>query len=90
MSKYISNVVNFQEYKDKKKKQLELDREELLQLIKENKTAEDTTKMTFEEKVIYDCLKIANLDSEYNYKEHDTPSIDRVKLAHFTVRVVGR
>lgn len=35
MSKYISNVVNFQEYKDKKKnKQLELDREELLQLIK--------------------------------------------------------
>ena len=34
MSKYISNVVNFQEYKDKKNKQLELDREELLQLIK--------------------------------------------------------
>ena len=34
MSKYISNVVNFQEYKEKKKKQLELDREELLQLIK--------------------------------------------------------
>ena len=34
MSKYISNVVNFQEYKDKKKKKLELDREELLQLIK--------------------------------------------------------
>ena len=34
MSKYISNVVNFKEYKDKKKKQLELDREELLQLIK--------------------------------------------------------
>ena len=33
MSKYISNVVNFQEYKDKKNKQLELDREELLQLI---------------------------------------------------------
>lgn len=30
MSKYISNVVNFQEYKDKKNKQLELDREELL------------------------------------------------------------
>ena len=29
MSKYISNVVNFQEYKDKKNKQLELDREEL-------------------------------------------------------------
>lgn len=25
MSKYISNVVNFQEYKDKKNKQLELD-----------------------------------------------------------------
>lgn len=34
MSKYISNVVNFQEYKDKKNKQIELDREELLQLIK--------------------------------------------------------
>ena len=34
MSKYISNVVNFQEYKDKKNKQLELDIEELLQLIK--------------------------------------------------------
>ena len=34
MSKYISNVVNFQEYKDKKNKQLELDREELFQLIK--------------------------------------------------------
>jgi len=34
MSKYISNVVNFQEYKEKKKKQLELNREELLQLIK--------------------------------------------------------
>ncbi len=34
MSKYISNVVSFQEYKDKKKKGLELDREELLQLIK--------------------------------------------------------
>ena len=34
MEKYISNVVNFQEYKDKKKKQLESDREELLQLIK--------------------------------------------------------
>lgn len=34
MSKCISNVVNFQEYKDKKNKQLELDREELLQLIK--------------------------------------------------------
>ena len=34
MNKYISNVVNFQEYKEKKKKQLELDREELLQLIK--------------------------------------------------------
>ena len=34
MSKYISNVVNFQEYKDKKNKQLELDREEHLQLIK--------------------------------------------------------
>ena len=34
MSKYISNVVNFQEYKDKKNKQLELYREELLQLIK--------------------------------------------------------
>ena len=34
MSKYISNVVNFQEYKDKKNKQLELHREELLQLIK--------------------------------------------------------
>ena len=34
MSKYISNVVNFQEYKDKKNKQLELDREALLQLIK--------------------------------------------------------
>ena len=34
MSKYVSNVVNFQGYKDKKKKQLELDREELLQLIK--------------------------------------------------------
>ena len=29
MSKYISNVVNFQEYKDKKNKQLESDREEL-------------------------------------------------------------
>ena len=34
MSKYISNVVNFQEYIVKKNKQLELDREELLQLIK--------------------------------------------------------
>ena len=34
MSKYISNVVNFHEYKDKKNKQLELDREELLQIIK--------------------------------------------------------
>ena len=34
MSKYVSNIVNFQEYKNKKKKQLELDREELLQLIK--------------------------------------------------------
>lgn len=34
MSKYISNVVNFQEYKDKKNKQLKLDREELLELIK--------------------------------------------------------
>ncbi len=34
MEKYISNVVNFQEYKDKKNKQLESDREELLQLIK--------------------------------------------------------
>nr|WP_317333874.1 hypothetical protein [uncultured Romboutsia sp.] len=34
MSKYISNVVNFQEYKDKKNKRLKLDREELLQLIK--------------------------------------------------------
>ncbi len=34
MNKYISNVVNFQEYKEKKKKQLELDREALLQLIK--------------------------------------------------------
>ena len=40
MSKYISNVVNFQEYKDKKNKQLELDREELLQLNKKI----DTTK----------------------------------------------
>ena len=39
MSKYISNVVNFQEYKDKKNKQLELDREELLQLIKKIVTA---------------------------------------------------
>lgn len=34
MSKYISNVVNFEEYKEKKKRRLELDREELLQLIK--------------------------------------------------------
>ena len=34
MSKYISKVVNFQEYKDKKNKQIELNREELLQLKK--------------------------------------------------------
>ena len=34
MSKYISNVVNFKEYRDNKKKKLELDRIELLQLIK--------------------------------------------------------
>ena len=34
MSKYISNVVNFKEYKDKRKKKLELDRGELLMLIK--------------------------------------------------------
>lgn len=34
MSKHISNVVNFEEYKEKKKRRLELDREELLQLIK--------------------------------------------------------
>ena len=34
MSKHISNVVNFKEYKDKRKKKLELDRAELLQLIK--------------------------------------------------------
>ncbi len=34
MSKHISNVVNFKEYRDNKKKKLELDRIELLQLIK--------------------------------------------------------
>lgn len=34
MNKTISKVVNFQEYKNKKNKQLELDREELLELIK--------------------------------------------------------
>lgn len=34
MSKHVSNIVNFQDYKDKKNKQLDLDREELLRLIK--------------------------------------------------------
>ncbi len=34
MDKAISKVVNFQKYKDKKNKQLESDREELLELIK--------------------------------------------------------
>ena len=34
MKKNISKVVNFQEYKNKKR-QLEVDREELLKLIKE-------------------------------------------------------
>ena len=34
MSKYISKVVNFQEYKEKKK-HLEVDRKELLELIKQ-------------------------------------------------------
>lgn len=36
MSKHISNVVNFKEYKEKRKNQLKLrlDRVELLQLIK--------------------------------------------------------
>ncbi len=34
MSKTIAKVVNFQEYKDKKK-QLEVDRKELLELIKQ-------------------------------------------------------
>lgn len=43
-------------------------RYELLQMIKTTKT-ENTENMTFEEKIIYDCLRIANLDSEYNYKE---------------------
>lgn len=34
MDKAIAKVVNFQKYKDKKNKQLESDREELLELIK--------------------------------------------------------
>ena len=34
MDKAIAKVVNFQKYKDKKHKQLESDREELLELIK--------------------------------------------------------
>ena len=34
MDKTIAKVINFQKYKDKKNKQLELDREELLELIK--------------------------------------------------------
>ena len=60
MSKYISNVVNFQEYKDKKNKQLELDNERQHQLIGELKPKADYTDKILSSKGTVTINAIAN------------------------------